>query len=195
MKKNNLSIILLIIVNLLLIVINFQLVGGLGAFTIDNTINTLSFISLLVTICIAIFVPFLIKKAISDNRGIKSLLIDELKELICLVEKNHKIVTDLYSVGATIENQHRDLVRENFFDAELKVDSLRSQLEISYPKKKNFAKQIFDHAIKYKQFLTDSKFMLSSYTTVDYDLYREEKNSFAEFQKSLVTCVHEIHKF
>ena len=94
MKKNNIHIILLIISDLLLILINYQLLGHLSAFTIDNTINTLSFVSLLVTVSIAIFVPFLIKKAIDDNKGIKTLIIDEVKEIICLVEKNHKIISD-----------------------------------------------------------------------------------------------------
>ncbi|MDQ5957061.1 MAG: hypothetical protein QG614_32 [Patescibacteria group bacterium] len=195
MIRNSIKTLLLIIGDLLLIILNFQLIGGLGVFKIDNSINTLDFISLLVTICIAIFVPFLIKKAIDDNRGIKSLLIEEVKNLICLVEENHKIISNLYSQGTTIENKHRDNVRENFFDAELKLDSIRSQLEISYPLKDDFSKKIFDHAIKYKQFLTDSKFMMSSYTQVDYDFYREEKNAFATFQKSLVTQIHEIHKF
>ncbi len=195
MTKSRIITLLLIVGDLLLIILNFQLIGKLGAFTIDNTINTLDFISLLVTISIACFVPFLIKKAIDDNRGIKSLLIDEVKDLICLVEENHKIISDLYSEGTAVENKHRDAVRENFFDAELKLDSIQSQLEISYPSKKTFSKQIFDHSIKYKQFLTDSKFMMSSYTQVDYDFYREEKNAFAGFQKALMSQIHEIHKF
>lgn len=195
MIKSNAKILLLIIGNILLVVLNFQLLGGMGAFEIDNKINTLDFISLLITICIALFVPFLIKKAIDDNRGIKSLLIDEVKELICLVEENHKIISGLYSQSTTIENKHRDAVRENFFDAELKLDSIRSQLEISYSSKKDFSEKVFNHSIKYKQFLTDSKFMMSSYTQVDYDFYREEKNAFAGFQKALMSQIHEIHKF
>ena len=162
---------------------------------LDNTINTLSFISLLFTVSIAIFVPFLIKKAIDDNRGIKALLIEEIKDLICLVEKNHRIISDLYSSSGNIESTHRDMVRENFFDAELKRDSLRSQLEISYPTKKELRKNVFDYIIKYKQFLTDCKFMMSSYTSVDHDFYRDEKNAFAEFQKELTTSIHKIHKF
>jgi hypothetical protein len=105
------------------------------------------------------------------------------------------MISDLYSEGTAVENKHRDEVRENFFDAELKLDSIQSQLEISYPHKKDFSKKIFDHSIKYKQFLTDSKFMMSSYTQVDYDFYREEKNAFAGFQKALMSQIHEIHKF
>lgn len=195
MIKSNAKILLLIIGNILLVVLNFQLIGGMGVFEIENKINTLDFISLLITICIALFVPFLIKKAIDDNRGIKSLLIDEVKELICLVEENHKIISGLYSQSTIIENKHRDTVRENFFDAELKLDSIRSQLEISYPSKKDFSEKIFSNSIKYKQFLTDSKFMMSSYTQVDHDFYREEKNAFAAFQKALMSQIHEIHKF
>ncbi len=195
MIKNNTLILLLIIGDLLLVILNFQFVGKLGVFKIDNTINILSFVSLLVTICIAIFVPFLIKKVIDDNRGIKSILIEEIKSLICIIEQNHKIIADLFSDGVSIANEHRDKTRENFFDAELKLDSIRSQLEISYPFKKTFFKKIFDHSIMYKQFLTDSKFMMSSYTQVDYDFYREDKNAFAKFQKSLMTQIHEIHKF
>lgn len=179
----------------MVILINYQLLGKSGAFIIDNTINTLSFISLLVTISIAIFVPFLIKKAIDDNRGIKLLIIDEVKELIKLVEKNHKIIAELFSQNIKIENNHRDEIRENFFDTELKMDSLKSQLEVSYHSKDKLQKQIFEDYLKYKQFLTDGKFMMSSYLNVDYDFYREEKNAFAKFQKNLVVYIHEIHKF
>ncbi|USN95021.1 MAG: hypothetical protein H6791_01150 [Candidatus Nomurabacteria bacterium] len=195
MIKSKIITLLLIIGDLLLIILNYHLIGKLGAFTIDNTINTLDFISLLVTISIACFVPFLIKKAIDDNRGIKSLLIEEVKDLICLIEKNHKIISELFSQGTAVENKHRDAVIYNFFDAELKLDSIRSQLEISYSSKKGFSQKIFDHSIKYKQFLTDSKFMISSYTQVDFDFYREETNAFAGFQKALMSQIHEIHKF
>lgn len=195
MRKNNLNTILLIIFILLVILINYQLLGKLDVFVIDNTINTLSFISLIITVAIAIFVPFLIKKAIDDNRGIKLLIIDEIKDLIIIVEKNHKIVSDLYSQNTDIQNIHRDDIRENFFDTELKIDSLKSQLEVSYPSKNKIQKGIFEDYLVYKQFLTDSKFMLSSYLKVDYDFYREEKNSFAKFQKKLIVYIHEIHKF
>lgn len=195
MRKNNLYIILLIIFNLLVILINYQLLGKSGAFVVDNTINTLGFISLLVTISIAVFVPFLIKKAIDDNRGIKLLIIEGIKELIIIVEKNHKIVSDLYSQNTNIENTHRDDIRENFFDTELKIDSLKSQLEVSYPSKDKIQKGIFEDYLVYKQFLTDGKFMMSSYLSVDYDFYREEKNAFAKFQKNLIVYIHEIHKF
>ena len=123
------------------------------------------------------------------------MIIDEVKELIHLVEQNHKIIADLYSKGTVIENHHRDTVRNNFYDTELKIDSLQSQLEVSYPSKKQTSKEIFDQYLKYKQFLTDGKFMLSSYLNVDYDFYRDEKNSFAEFQKILITHIHKIHKF
>ena len=180
---------------MLVILINYQLLGKSGAFVVDNTINTLSFISLLVTISIAVFVPFLIKKAIDDNRGIKLLIIEEIKELIIIVEKNHKVVSDLYSQNTNIENTHRDDIRENFFDTELKIDSLKSQLEVSYPSKNKIQKGIFEDYLAYKQFLTDSKFMMSSYLNVDYDFYREEKNAFAKFQKNLIVYIHEIHKF
>lgn len=200
MKKNNfyiklLNIILLIIFDFLVILILYQLLGKSGAFVIDNTINILGFISLLVTISIAILVPFSIKKAIDDNRGIKLLIIDEVKELIRLVEKNHKIVTELYSQNVNIENNHRDEIRENFFDIELKIDSLKSQLDISYPSKDKLQKKIFEDYLKYKQFLTDGKFMMSSYLNVCYDFYREEKNAFAKFQKNLMVYINEIHKF
>ena len=195
MIKSSIQTVLLIVGDLLLTILNFQLLGGLDAFKIDNTINTLDFISLLVTIAIACFVPFLLKKAIDDNRGIKSLLIEEVEDLISLVEENHKIISDLYSQETIVENKHREAVRDNFFDAELKVDSIRSQLEISYQSKKDFSQKIFDHVIKYKQFLTDGKFVMSSYTKVDYDFYREEKNAFAGFQKALMSQIHDIHKF
>ena len=70
-----------------------------------------------------------------------------------------------------------------FFDTELKIDSLKSQLEVSYPSKDKIQKGIFEDYLVYKQFLTDGKFMMSSYLSVDYDFYREEKNAFAKFQK------------
>lgn len=195
MKKNNVLVALLIIGDLLLLVTNFHLVGGLGAYKIDNTINTLDFVSFIVTVTIALLVPFLIKKAIDDNKGIKTLLIDEVKSLICLAELNHKVISDLYSESATIESNHKDSIRENFFDIELKIDSLRTQFEISYPSKIKVIERIFEQTLIYKQFLTDGKFFISTYTNVDHDFYRDEKNAFAKFQKSLIGNIHEIHKF
>lgn len=195
MKKNNIIIALLIIFDVLLLIINFHLVGGLGAFTIDNTINTLSFISLVVTVIIAFLVPFLIKKAIDDNRGIKALLIEEINELICTAELNHKIISDLFANSTEIDSSHRDGVLENFFDIELKIDSLSAQFDISYPSKSKILEQVVNHCLEYKRFLTDGKFLLSKFTHIDADFYREEKNAFAKLRKELVTKIHEIHKF
>lgn len=197
MKGNSktICIILFIIADALLVLWNFQLLGGLGAFTIDKNINILSFISLIVTICIAIFVPFLIKKAIDDNRGIKTLLIEELKSLISILEENHKLISKLFSEESEIENKDRDFVLEKFFDGELKLDSLKLQLEVSYSSKEKFRKKIFENTMEYKRFLTDGKFMKSTYKKIDYDFYREEKNAFAQFQKMIITQMHEIHKF
>jgi hypothetical protein len=178
-----------------LLVLDLLLFEKTGAFVIDRSINILEFISLLVTIVIAFAVPFLIKKAIDDKRGIKSLLIKEIEDLIYIIEKNHKIISDLYSENEPITDSHRDRVREVFFDAELKIDSLKSHIGISYPSKISLSGGIFDHTIKYKEFLTDGKFMISSYKNIDYDFYREEKNQFSTFQKKVTECIHEIHKF
>lgn len=188
------NIILLILGDLLLFLINFQLICSLNGFEIDATINILDFASLLVTIIIATFVPILIKKAIDDNRGIKEMLIEEIKDLLEILERNHNLISDLFSDGHEIKSNHRDTVRYNFYEAELKIDCLKLQLEVSYPKKSSIAKEAFDDYLKYKSFLTDGKFMISSNKNIDYDFYQQDNNKFAVLRKNLLISIHKIHK-
>lgn len=194
MKKSEFKILLLIILNLLLVLANFQLADGI-IYTIDKSINILDLLSVLVTIVIAFSVPFLVKKAIDDNRGIKSLLIDEFMDLIEIAKKNHSLVSDLFSKNQKITSEHRDKVLENFFDIELKLDSLDGQFSISYPSKADVLNDAQQSYFEYKRFLTDGKFMRSKCENVDYDFYRDAKNAFAKFQKDIMQKIHEIHRF
>lgn len=173
----------------------FGSINNYTAVTLDNEVNVLDVLSLLITIGIAVFVPSLIKKAIDDRKDVKMLLIDEVKELINLVKLPHQVVQDLYSKNETIAQSARDNIVNLFHDAELKNDSIREQIEVSFRNHSTTTKEITNLLLEYKAFLTGGVLMSSKYVSIDFEFYRQDKTAFANFEKGLKKVMHEIHKF
>ncbi len=173
----------------------FGAINDITNVTLKTEANILDVLSFLVTIAIAIFVPSYIKKAIDDRKDVKLLVVGEVKELIALAKEPHKIVQTAFVQEQAIGSTERDKVVDLFFDTELKNDSIREQITISFDKHSAIADEITTALFQYKSFLTGGKFMNSRYKKIDYDFFQEDKKEFAELEKRLMRSIHQIHKF
>ena len=161
----------------------------------DKKIEAMSVISWLTTIGIAVAIPFLVKKGIDDNRGIKSFLIDEVKDLIQLVKSIRDVIISAYEKGK-FEEADRDQVLNLFNSAQQKVGSIQQQLEISF--KEDSYEVVVDMKAAlsgYKDYLTGGEMMQSSFNKVSYNFYNENNSEHSKIETTLKTLIHRMHKF
>lgn len=160
-----------------------------------HEVDVVSGLSLLVTIGIAIIIPLTVKKLIDDNSGIKSFLIEEVKDLIKVFGAIKAVVSDAHTCGS-FTPKNRDDINYLFHEAESKIDSIQGQMEISF---KSHSQDITDglksDLLAYKDYLTGGELMHSSFDKVDERFYRENNNKHSLAETGLKKAVHKIYRF
>lgn len=152
-------------------------------------------LSWLTTIGIALAIPFLVKKGIDDNRGIKSFLVDEVKELIEITKSIKEVVSSSYSSG-TFQPSDKDTILTNFHSAQQKLGSIQDQLKISFESESKKTIEDMKSALSnYKQYLTGGEMMWSSFTSVSHSFNNENNSEYSKMETILKASIHHIHKF
>ena len=162
----------------------------------DNHIGLVSGLSLIVTTAIGVMIPFVIKKLIDDNRGIKFFVVEEVKDLIKIVSSIKDIISNAHQ-KSKFEALDKDKIIFLFHLAELKIGSIADQLEISFKKQSpKIIQKLKDALSEYKRYLTDnSGMMISTFNQVDDHFYQENSNEYSKVETSFKTTIHLIHKF
>jgi hypothetical protein len=71
----------------------------------NREVKVYEIFQVIATLFIGIAIPFFIKKWIDDGRAIKTLLVDEAKEIILEAKKIKEVLTDCYQKGYIDSNQ------------------------------------------------------------------------------------------
>jgi len=162
---------------------------------LESKINILDIFSLLVTVAIAFMIPFFINKLIEEKRGLKSFLIEELRELIKIINKIKTIISDAHTKGS-FDLKNRDDIIYTFHEAELKVASIREQLDVVFDNKSEcLCKTLTDLVLTYSGYVTGGELMTSSFVRVDERFYRENNTQHSKIETGLKKLIHEIYKF
>jgi hypothetical protein len=145
------------------------------------------------TFFIGILIPFFIKKLIEDNRSIKIILIDDAKEILNILSSiNSNIKNE--QCNEPVASNTKDSINYTFHLAELKIDSLNSQLSISFV---NDQKKIIEPLklkyFEYKNFLTGGEFMVSTFKNSD-EFIRKNNIQFSMFDLAVKEVIHKISK-
>jgi hypothetical protein len=149
--------------------------------------------NLFLTVCIAISIPFLVKKTIDDKRAIKSFLTDEVKETLDCLLKIKGLIQDCYFSGI-INDQNKDDIIRNFNELEIQINSLNEQLETSFnPESKKMINEIKEAYFKFDNFVTDDDLMSTHYTQIDSGFYREFIDQYSKLGLHLKKAIHKIH--
>lgn len=160
----------------------------------NNEIKIYEVFNLLLTIGIGLSVPFLLKKWIEDNRPVKTALAEEVKILLNYFDEIKSSMT-VFHVNKSITQADKDKINYKFHQAELKIDSLAGQLDVSFSSQsKAMIADLREKYHVYKDFLTGGELMLSNFITVDDRFYREHNNALAKLDTHLKTLIHKIHK-
>jgi hypothetical protein len=149
----------------------------------------------LLTIGLAFLIPFFIKKWIDDGRFIKGVLVDEVKNLISTLSQIKIIITNCNQNNKITKDQKYE-INAIFHEAELNIDSLNTQLTISYSNhSKTLHLEISKVFNKYKDFLTGGDFMNKNFDKISSDFLREHNTEYSKLTTYLKTIIHEVHKF
>lgn len=162
---------------------------------LDAKIGILDVASLLVTITIAVMIPFLLDKFIEDKKGIKSLLIEELKELIAIVENAKSIISEAHSAGV-LTPEDKDKILNLFHEAEIKAGSFEQQVEIGFKHKySEIKKSVDDLLFDYKDFLTGGELMNSGFIKVENSFLRQNNTEYSTLETGLKVLIQKIYRF
>lgn len=162
---------------------------------LDPQVNVLDIANLIVTIVIAFMIPFFINKLIEEKRGLKTFIIDELKCLIEIISKVKTIINDAHTKGV-FEAKDRDCIIYTFHEAELKVVSIKEQLNVIFEDDcDHICTNLTELLFTYKDYVTGGELMTSSFTTVNEHFYRENNTQHSKIETGLKKLIHEIYKF
>lgn len=160
----------------------------------NNELKLYEVLYFFLTLTIGFSVPFLVKKLIDDNRGIKSIVIDDVKDLIKTLSLVKEQINQCH-LNNQVSKENKDAINYIFHTAELKLNSVTEQLSISFYSDSNkINAQIKEKYHNYKDHLTGGIFMTSSFDKVDQKFLREHDNEFSKIETYLKTVIHIIHK-
>jgi hypothetical protein len=193
--KSKKNIIIVSSIAVLLILVGIALgvfVKNFPCVSYKNEIDLFSALTFLVTLGIGIIFPFLIKKWIDDNQSIKLYLVQEVEMLESILYENMAVIEDCYKTK-TVTSDHKDKVNFTFFNADLQIESLQKQFEISFPNNLILIESIKNQNSEYYHFLTGGEFMVSDFQ-IDSRFYKEHKTKLNRMTMNLKELIHKIHK-
>lgn len=171
--------------------------GNVPFFTIDPQISLMDVLGFLLnslSLAVTVFIAVNVTKILQSNQAITSYLASELDELIILVKTVHKIMTDAYS-AKSFQEQNRDALIHAFYDVELKIDSIESQILAAFPKEAPEIMESLKQAFfTYKNFLTGGEVMLSSFILVSDAWYKDCQTQHIKLETVIKKTRLTVHK-
>ncbi len=161
----------------------------------DPKLKIYEVFNLFLTLCIAISIPFIVKKTIDDQRAIKTFLGEEVKETIKCAVKIKTLISTCYYGGA-ITGSNKDELIKLMDELGIQIGALSEQLEISFPNEsKKIVKDIKELYFNYDKYVTGDVLMGQNYNTVDAGFYRDHKTGYNKMEMNLKKAIHKIHCF
>ncbi len=158
----------------------------------DRKLEIYEILNLLITISIAISIPFIVKKSIDDKRAIKAFLSEEIKSSLVHLSKIKELIVSCYIAKAITRNDKDDIIRL-FNNLEMQINSLSEQLNVSFKTQSNqMIKDIKEEYFAYDGFVTNDDLMCESYTIIDSGFYRDQKVSYCKLELKLKKPILEI---
>jgi hypothetical protein len=179
-----LKIFLIIIIFLAGILVGFYL-KNFPNITWNHEVKIYEVFQVLSTLFIGIGIPFLIKKWIDDSRNIKSLLVDEGKDIIIESKKIKDAIFKYFEQGS-ISEKEKQLLLSLFTQLENSIARFKISLETSFGMKCNSEYQSFKIAYyEYWNNVTGGELMSSTVTEINSDFLDFHTAEYNTFQNSL----------
>ena len=103
-------------------------------------------------------------------------------------------MADAYS-SKSFQDQNRDALIHAFYDVELKIDSIESQILTAFPKEAPEVMESLKQAFfTYKNFLTGGEIMLSSFNLVSDACYKDCQTQHIKLETVIKKTRLKVHK-
>ncbi|MHB8260381.1 MAG: hypothetical protein ACYDCN_15870 [Bacteroidia bacterium] len=161
----------------------------------DNHMRLYEICNLVLTLGIAISIPFIVKKSIDDKRAIKTFLTDEVKETLKYLVKSKELINNCYVNGA-LTKQNKDTIIIDFDNLGLQINSLKEQFEISFkPESQTLMAELTETYLNYHRFVTGDELMREAYDKIDIGFNRDYKTHYNKLELQLKRLIHKFHCF
>lgn len=159
----------------------------------STTIGELS--NLILTIIIAILIPFSLDKWINEKRYLKEFLIDEIKGCITEIELISGFIHERYKEDKILDKKSKRELMKMFKKSDNKFNSLFIQLETAYKSKtKNIIEEIKKENIEYWKLVTGGALMTDSFK-VDERFCNDHNRAFLKIESCLKKSIHRINEY
>ncbi|MEZ4910280.1 MAG: hypothetical protein R2774_05410 [Saprospiraceae bacterium] len=193
---SKLSIIISIIIAIVFFIIGI-IVDNIPYFTLSNEFELDDLLSILITIIIAISIPLYLQKWQENQRTLKDLVIDDIRELLKINDEIASKISNCKSSGI-INNDDRKIVIESFDKIDRKIAILQSQIQENYPNKSSgHLLSIQTISREYWSNTTGDELMKnqtnpSVFSQNYYDKFRLHSD---KFEKELKLFAHRVNKY
>lgn len=163
--------------------------------TLDKSVSIVDIASLFVTIFIALMVPFLVERVIEAQKGIKSDIVNELKELIEIIKRIKQIITKAHTNQQLIPDD-KDQIIYAFYEAELKVELIGELIDVAFKKHGADAKEELKKILlRYKNYLTGGELMSSTFQSVDDRFLKESNTEYSKIDTGLKKFIQKVYRY
>ncbi len=163
-------------------------------FSLDKKLDVIEIGTLVATIAVAFMIPRYITKFIEDVRGVKQMLIEELRELLEISNEIQTVIKDAHYCG-NFTPDNRDKVVRTFHELELKTDSIVSQTTEAFGKKVECTNQSIKNLVMdYQDAITGGELMMSSFSKVDERYFRELNTAHSKIETGVKTLMQTLYK-
>lgn len=161
--------------------------------TWDFSINIIDFLMLITTIIISIVVLYL-TKALNNKDVVRSMIIDDIKELIGLFEQNSRIFLEFRN-GQISLDETKDKIRLIFHKSDLIIDCIKKELKESFPGFfKKTGTDFTEITTTYYKWVTGGKLFDNNFN-IDSDFIAGHENSLHNTISSLKLVIHKFVRY
>lgn len=171
-----------------------HLIPDVPKISLDWNTGVIDLVNLLVTIFIALMIPLLLTKFLENQREVKNLIIDEMKELLKLIAEIPGVIHGAQQEGK-YTSKDRDAIVRGFHKADLKLNSIIEQVSEAFPKKsKEIISCLKEPYNAYHSFITGGELMTSKFKQVDDRCYMSTNTEYSKVTTCIKTTIQRIYK-
>ena len=180
--KITLKYLIIPIITLVLGVVIGVFIRDFPQFSMDYNIKITDVLSIIVTLSIGLFIPFIIKKMIDDRNTLKNNLIEEVGSFVKIASKIDERITTIYNTNK-ITQRNKDDINLLFELADDEFNSLFEFLKENCDKESNkLLDKVKDKYFEYWKILTGTEIMKSNVKKITDSSLKSSSSVFNEIK-------------
>lgn len=164
----------------------------IGFIKFDDSVNIIDLIQVIITLLLGLLLPILVTKMMDDSKGIKCLIIDEIKNFLEEAKKIRLFLNEINTKGE-VTGTDKDKIRALIYNAELLITSVNEQIQIAF-KDEKLQKKLSDSFIKYEDDVAGGELMSSEFKKINFAYLNLTNTSHSNFETEVKKILQEVYK-